>query len=103
MNRRGQAHGQRFAKADYYECDWYYEESTDDRLECSYKGDELEEEEADEGEEEGGDEEEYVCLPQNGKTEEEEEEEEQVLCEGANRDTEQPVTLNLRFYGASFS
>ena len=29
MNRRGQAHGQRFAKADYYECDWYYEESTD--------------------------------------------------------------------------
>ncbi|XP_056457430.1 trafficking kinesin-binding protein 1 isoform X3 [Gadus chalcogrammus] len=53
---------------------------TEDRLECSYKGDELEEEEADEGEEEGGDEE-YVCLPQNGKTEEEEEEEEQVLCE----------------------
>ena len=57
---------------------------TEDRLERSYKGDELEEEEADEEEEEeeGGDEE-YVCLPQNGKTEEEEEEEEQVLCEGS--------------------
>ncbi|XP_030605599.1 trafficking kinesin-binding protein 1 isoform X2 [Archocentrus centrarchus] len=29
MKRRGQARGQRFVKADYYELDWYYEECTD--------------------------------------------------------------------------
>ncbi|KAJ3598194.1 hypothetical protein NHX12_001705 [Muraenolepis orangiensis] len=29
MQRRGQARGQGFAKADYYELDWYYEECTD--------------------------------------------------------------------------